>query len=72
MSRMVEDITKLTKQTSERMSILALSVEQQTATVSEISGSTEDLARLADELQLLVSRFTVDRNNPGPGQKSNY
>lgn len=59
MAHTVEDITKLTKSTSERMNVLASSVEQQTSTVSEISGSTEDLARLADELQLLVTRFTV-------------
>jgi methyl-accepting chemotaxis protein len=71
MARTVEDITKLTKSTSERMNILALSVEQQTATVSEISGSTEDLARLADELQLLVSRFTVQGQNPSSGEQQN-
>jgi methyl-accepting chemotaxis protein len=59
MSRMVEDIAKLTRSTSERTGVVATSVEQQTTTVSQISSSTEDLAGLADELHALVSRFTI-------------
>ena len=63
MAKTIEDITKLTKNTTERLGVVATSVEQQTSTVSQISGSTEDLATLADELHLLVSRFTIHRNN---------
>ena len=59
MAKTIEDITKLTKNTTERLGIVATSVEQQSATVSQISGSTEDLATLADDLHLLVSRFTI-------------
>lgn len=59
MARTIEDITSLTKVTSERLGIVATSVEQQTTTVSQVSNSTEDLATLADELHLLVSRFTI-------------
>lgn len=59
MTRTIEDITSLTKVTSERLGIVATSVEQQTTTVSQVSNSTEDLATLADELHLLVSRFTI-------------
>lgn len=59
MAKTIEDITKLTKNTTERLGIVATSVEQQTTTVSQISGATEDLATLADELHLLVSRFTI-------------
>ncbi|MFZ2956532.1 MAG: methyl-accepting chemotaxis protein [Candidatus Ozemobacteraceae bacterium] len=59
MSRTIEDITKLTKSNSERTGVVATAVEQQTTTVSQISGSTEELARLADELHALVSRFTI-------------
>ena len=59
MTRTIEDITSLTKTTSERLGIVATSVEQQTTTVSQVSSSTEDLATLADELHLLVSRFTI-------------
>lgn len=61
MTRMVEDITKLTKATSDRTGVVATAVEQQTTTVSQISSSTEDLASLADELTALVSRFTIGR-----------
>lgn len=61
MTRTIEDITSLTKITSERMGIVATSVEQQTTTVSQVSSSTEDLATLADELHLLVSRFTIKK-----------
>ena len=60
MSRTIEDITKLTKATSERVSVVANSVEQQTTTVSQVSNSTEDLAGLADELHSLVSRFIIE------------
>lgn len=63
MAKTIEDITKLTKNTTERLGIVATSVEQQTTTVSQISGSTEDLATLADELHLLVSRFTIHKRN---------
>ena len=63
MAKTIEDITKLTKNTTERLGIVATSVEQQTTTVSQISGSTEDLATLADELHLLVSRFTIHNKN---------
>lgn len=59
MARTIEDITSLTKITSERLGVVATSVEQQTTTVSQVSNSTEDLATLADELHLLVSRFTI-------------
>jgi len=59
MARTIEDITSLTKVTSERLGVVATSVEQQTTTVSQVSNSTEDLATLADELHLLVSRFTI-------------
>lgn len=62
MAKTIEDITKLTKNTTERLGVVATSVEQQTTTVSQISGSTEDLATLADELHLLVSRFTIKEN----------
>ncbi len=61
MTRTIEDITSLTKITSERLGIVATSVEQQTTTVSQVSSSTEDLATLADELHLLVSRFTIKK-----------
>lgn len=61
MAKTIEDIAKLTKNTTERLGIVATSVEQQTATVSQISSSTEDLASLADELHLLVSRFTIHK-----------
>ena len=63
MAKTIEDITKLTKNTTERLGVVATSVEQQTTTVSQISGSTEDLATLADELHLLVSRFTIHKRN---------
>lgn len=63
MAKTIEDITKLTKNTTERLGIVATSVEQQTTTVSQISGATEDLAALADELHLLVSRFTIHNTN---------
>jgi len=63
MSKAIDDITKLTKTTSERTGVVATSVEQQTTTVSQISSSTEDLARLADELHSLVSRFTIQGKN---------
>lgn len=59
MARTIEDITSLTKVTTERLGIVATSVEQQTTTVSQVSSSTEDLATLADELHSLVSRFTI-------------
>ncbi len=59
MSRTIEDITKLTRITSERTGVVSTAIEQQTATVSQISGSAEELARLADELHALVSRFTI-------------
>lgn len=59
MSRTIDDITKLTRTTSERTGVVSTAIEQQTATVSQISGSAEDLARLADELHSLVSRFTI-------------
>lgn len=59
MTRTIEDITSLTKVTTEQLGIVATSVEQQTTTVSQVSSSTEDLATLADELHLLVSRFTI-------------
>ncbi len=61
MTRTIEDITSLTKITTERLGIVATSVEQQTTTVSQVSSSTEDLATLADELHLLVSRFTIKK-----------
>lgn len=61
MARTIEDITSLTKITTERLGIVATSVEQQTTTVSQVSSSTEDLATLADELHLLVSRFTIKK-----------
>lgn len=61
MTRTIEDITSLTKTTTERLGIVATSVEQQTTTVSQVSSSTEDLATLADELHLLVSRFTIKK-----------
>ena len=63
MTRSIEDITKLTKNTSERLGIVASSVEQQTTTVSQVSSSTEDLATLADELHSLVSRFTIKNDS---------
>ncbi len=59
MARTIEDITSLTKVTTERLGIVATSVEQQTTTVSQVSSSTEDLATLADELHSLVARFTI-------------
>ncbi|MDD3375977.1 MAG: hypothetical protein PHF08_00850, partial [Candidatus Riflebacteria bacterium] len=59
MAKTIEDITTLTKNTTERLGIVATSVEQQTTTVSQVSTATEDLANLADELHLLVSRFTI-------------
>lgn len=59
MARTIEDITSITKVTTERLGIVATSVEQQTTTVSQVSSSTEDLATLADELHSLVSRFTI-------------
>ncbi len=59
MTRTIEDITSLTKVNAEQLGIVATSVEQQTTTVSQVSSSTEELATLADELHLLVSRFTV-------------
>ncbi|MBU1108287.1 MAG: methyl-accepting chemotaxis protein [Candidatus Riflebacteria bacterium] len=59
MTRTIEDITSLTKVTTDQLGIVATSVEQQTTTVSQVSSSTEDLATLADELHLLVSRFTI-------------
>ncbi|GAB4284576.1 MAG: HAMP domain-containing methyl-accepting chemotaxis protein [Candidatus Rifleibacteriota bacterium] len=59
MARTIEDITSITKATTERLGIVATSVEQQTTTVSQVSSSTEDLATLADELHSLVSRFTI-------------
>lgn len=63
MTRTIEDITSLTKVTTEQLGIVATSVEQQTTTVSQVSSSTEDLASLADELHLLVSRFTIKRSD---------
>ena len=65
MSRTIEDITKLNKATSERVGVVAKSVEQQTTTVSQISNSTEDLAGLADELHSLVSRFVIEETTGG-------
>ena len=59
MTRTIEDITSLTKVNTDQLGIVATSVEQQTTTVSQVSSSTEDLATLADELHLLVSRFTI-------------
>lgn len=59
MARTIEDITSLTKVTTERLGIVATAVEQQTTTVSQVSSSTEDLATLADELHSLVARFTI-------------
>jgi methyl-accepting chemotaxis protein len=59
MAKTIEDITSLTKDTTERLGVVATSVEQQTTTVSQVSTATEDLATLADELHLLVSRFTI-------------
>lgn len=59
MTKTIEDITKITKNTTERLGVVDTSVKEQTTTVSQISGSTEDLATLADELHLLVSRFTI-------------
>ncbi len=61
MARTIEDITSLTKVTTERLGIVATSVEQQTTTVSQVSSSTEDLATLADELHSLVARFTINQ-----------
>jgi methyl-accepting chemotaxis protein len=59
MAKTIEDISKLTKNTTERLGVVATSVEQQTTTVSQISNATEDLASLADELHLLVARFSI-------------
>ncbi len=59
MAKTIEDITSLTKDTTEQLGVVATSVEQQTTTVSQVSTATEDLATLADELHLLVSRFTI-------------
>ena len=59
MTKTIEDITSLTKNTTERLGVVATSVEQQTTTVSQVSNATEDLANLADEMHLLVSRFTI-------------
>ena len=59
MAKTIEDITSLTKNTTERLGVVATSVEQQTTTVSQVSNATEDLANLADEMHLLVSRFTI-------------
>lgn len=66
MTRTIEDITSLTKVTTEQLGIVATSVEQQTTTVSQVSSSTEDLATLADELHLLVSRFTIKSSDNRP------
>lgn len=66
MTRTIEDITSLTKVTTEQLGIVATSVEQQTTTVSQVSSSTEDLATLADELHLLVSRFTINKSDNPP------
>ena len=66
MTRTIEDITSLTKVTTEQLGIVATSVEQQTTTVSQVSSSTEDLATLADELHLLVSRFTIKKSDNQP------
>lgn len=63
MAKTIEDVSKLTTNTTERLGEVATSVEQQTTTVSQISGSTEDLATLADELHLLVSRFTIRKSS---------
>ncbi|OGK04907.1 MAG: hypothetical protein A2W80_10030 [Candidatus Riflebacteria bacterium GWC2_50_8] len=66
MTRTIEDITSLTKVNAEQLGIVATSVEQQTTTVSQVSSSTEDLATLADELHLLVSRFTIKSSENRP------
>ncbi|NLM16979.1 MAG: HAMP domain-containing protein [Candidatus Riflebacteria bacterium] len=63
MSKTIEEISSITKTTSDRLSVVANSVEQQTATVSQVSNATEDLAALADEMHMLVSRFTISGND---------
>ncbi|MBF0407980.1 MAG: HAMP domain-containing protein [Candidatus Riflebacteria bacterium] len=59
MASTVEYITNLTKSGAQHTSVVASSVEQQTSTLSQISNMNENLARLADDLNSLVSRFTI-------------
>ena len=59
MSGRVEDIASISEESAAGIEETSASAQQSTSTMLEISTSTEELARLAEDLNLLVDRFAI-------------
>ena len=59
LSSQIQEVASATEQMSAGVQNVAASTEEQTAAMEEVSASADSLARLAEEMNLLVGRFKV-------------
>ncbi|MBY9077717.1 methyl-accepting chemotaxis protein [Paenibacillus sp. HN-1] len=62
MESAMEEIGLVSRETAANTETISAAAEEQLASVEEIASSSADLSRLADELQVLVSRFKLYTN----------
>ena len=56
---MIDDLTDISEQTAQEADIVADAAEEQTDSIAEVSGSARDLRARAEELETVLSRFSV-------------
>lgn len=60
----MQNLTAIAEENSASTQEASASMEEQSASIAQIAGASENLSTLAEKLQLVISRFKVEKDSP--------